>query len=277
LIFLLPIFVAAGFVLGYFFTTRKKKQPFFASAEYWVFLPESKMPDQDEIMTTMISRNPYSKRGQSPIGPPEGLIFSDVRLHIALVLRAKNPHAFRPYIFEDVDEMNRDTLVDLEGCQAFVKLRYISEDPLKDKRHLQFLIHAADAVARLGASPVIYDHVSAVLYTPSRLAELLSEHFNATNSDVHVRTRWIPHSSGGHLETKGMVKVGLPEIKTDGLEADQQLLARAVLDEAIAKTWEHAAIPDPWEVEAYGDRFQILPAQPKNRTTLVRILRIQSV
>lgn len=269
--------VLVGIAIGYFLTSRQKKEPYFAGAEYWVFLHDPKMPDQNALMTAMISQNPYCRKGESPIGPPEGLIFSDVRLHIALVLRSKNPHAFRPYIFEEVDEMPREMLDGLEECQALVKLRYVSEEPLKDKRHLQFLLHAADALARLAGSQVIYDHTCAVLYSPEQLADILAAHFDATVSELHVRTRWAPHATGGHLETKGMVKIGLPEIKTDALEADQQLLGRAVLEEAIAKTWEKAAIPDPWEVEAYGDRFQLLPARPKNRTTQVRILRVQSV
>ncbi len=235
------------------------------------------MPDQDAIMTEMISRNPYSRRGQSPIGPPEGLIFSDIRLHIALVLRTRNPHAFRPDIFDEAEDLDAEILDSLENSQSFVKLRFVSEEPLKDKRHLQFLIHAADAVARLGGSTTIYDHTTGSLMTRERLATRLTEHFDATHPEVQVRTKWVPHLSGGHLETRGLVKIGLPEIQTDVLEADQQFIARTVLEEGIAKSWSLSAIPDPWEVEAYGDRFQILPAAAKNRTTQVRILRVQSV
>jgi hypothetical protein len=277
LIGVILIAFALGVILGYAFVTRKKKNPYFASAEYWVFLPKAEMPDHEAIMTEMISRNPYSRRGVSPIGSAEGLIFSDVRLHIALVLRSKNPHAFRPYIFEDVDELTPETLDALDRSHAFVKLRYVSEEPLKDKRHLQFLVHAADTVGRLGASEVIYDHVCGTLKTPPELSEQLKTHFDATHPEIQVRIRWFPHTTGGHLETKGLVKVGLPELKTDSIEADEQLIARAVLEEAIAKTWPLAAIPDPWEVEAFGDRFQILPGQAKDRTTQVRILRVQSV
>jgi hypothetical protein len=173
--------------------------------------------------------------------------------------------------------MTPEILEALDGCQSFVRLRFNSEEPLKDKRHLQFLIHAADSVARLAGSPVIYDHIACTLYTPEKLAEVLRDNFDATKPEVHVRLVWTPHTAGGHMETKGLMKIGLPEIKTDVVEADQQILIRSVLEEAVDKTWKEATIPDPWEVEVYGDLFQILPAQAKNRTTQVRILRVQSV
>ena len=90
----------------------------------------------------------------------EALIFSDVRLHIALVLRSKNAHVFRPDLFEEHVEPTVELLEGLAGSKSFAKIRFISEEPLKDHRHLIFLAHAADAIADLAKGKVIYDVVA---------------------------------------------------------------------------------------------------------------------
>src|SRR5471030_3227986 len=92
-----------GLVIGYAILWRTHQTGYLASAEYWVYLPEAEMPEQNLLLERIVGRNPYSKRGFTPIGTEEGLILSDVRLHIAHVLRSKNPHVFRPDLFEDID------------------------------------------------------------------------------------------------------------------------------------------------------------------------------
>src|SRR5579885_1987197 len=80
---------------------RKRPRPFFAHGEYWVYLPSEDMPSQEEIMNRMLLGNPHRIDGKLPITKNEALIFSDVRLQIALVLRSRNAHVFRPDLFNE--------------------------------------------------------------------------------------------------------------------------------------------------------------------------------
>jgi hypothetical protein len=275
--FIIILALIVGIAIGYRFTSRPRKQPYFATAEYWVFLPGVEMPEQDAIMTHMISTNPYTRRGASPIGPAEGLIFSDVRLHIALVLRSKNQSAFRPDLFEDAEGAEDARSQKLSEAQSFVKLRYLSEEKLKDRRHLQFLLHAADAVSRLGQGLLVYDHTCRRVYEPAEIAEALKENFDATGAGLHVQTRWKSLGQGGRIETCGLVKVGLAEMETGAMQADQHIIATTVLQEAVDKLWQELEMPPSLEVEAFGDRFRILLDQVKGRTAHIRIMRVQAV
>src|SRR5947209_2616034 len=118
------------------------------------------MPEQDAVMTRMVAENPYSRDGHLAIGKREGIIFSDIRLHVSLVLRSKNPHVFRPDLLKDSVEPTADILSALANSAALIKVRYISEAPLSDDRHIQFMAHFACAYLDLGSGLVIYDVVS---------------------------------------------------------------------------------------------------------------------
>ncbi len=135
----LEIILLAIFAMNVYVAIHRRQKPrYFAMAEYWVYLPGDRMPLQDDIMTLMVASNPYGRGGRSPIGTAEGLVFSDIRLHIALVLRSKNPHIFRPDLFEEHIQPTKEILESLSAAQSLVKLRFASDIPLKDKRHLQF-------------------------------------------------------------------------------------------------------------------------------------------
>src|SRR5437870_8476526 len=98
---LLLLGVLVGIVIGWLLVTRKKEPKFLSSNEYWVYLPGDRMPDQTQVMARVIGDNPYKQRGKNPVSPREGLLLSDIRLHLALVLRSKNPHVFRPDMFDE--------------------------------------------------------------------------------------------------------------------------------------------------------------------------------
>ena len=172
---MIEILVLLAFVVGlgggYHFISRRHQSKFLATAEYWVFLPTTDMPAQELVMDRMMNENPYRIRGRSPIGKNEGLVFSDIRLHIALVLRSKNPHVFRRDLFTEAEVPDSSCLALLDGMKSFVKLRYMSEEPLSDKRHLRFLAHAAVAYATIGNGVLIYDATAEKLQSAEGFAE----------------------------------------------------------------------------------------------------------
>ena len=265
-----------GLVVGYTLITRKpKKSRYLAVAEYWVYLPEEVLPIQDAVMTRMVSENPYGRRGQSPVGTAEGLVFSDVRLHIALVLRRKNPHAFRPDLFADVDA-SAPVLQALAEANSFVKLRFLSEEPIKGRQYLQFLLHASDAYASLGGSSLIYDQTCEQLMTRAELAERLKKNFDATLPSLHTRVVWSREGDAGHAETRGLRKIGHPELVTPPVELDQRILIGTIMETAIERLWGEPTLPEQVEVDAFDDRFRVLIEWSGDQKATARILRVHS-
>ena len=264
-----------GLIAAYIYMHRRDQTKFLAAAEYWVYLSGEEMPSQDAMLTQMVGKNPYAQRGRTPIGPAEGIILSDVRLHIALVLRRKNPHVFRPDLFDHV-ELTADQITDLADAHSLVKLRYVSEIPLKDKRHLQFLIHAADAMARVGGSKLVYDSTAQRIFNKEELALELSRSVDATFSGLHVRPLWNEEKGSYHAETLGLKKIGVEELRTGPMEPDEQVLITQVLDLAVEEIWKEGAIPEEVEVDAFDDKFKVIFTKAKDGFADTRILRIQT-
>jgi hypothetical protein len=254
----------------------KKKRKYFAACEYWVYLPQEVMPDQDALMKRMVGDNPHARGGASPITAKEGLLFSDIRLHLGMVLRAKNPHVFRPDLFHQPAEPTPEILEALASSKAIVKIRYVSEEPLPDSRHLQFLPHMADAVADLGQGLAVYDVVAERLFTCADFHELLQRNSDLTGFDNHVQTLWEKDLASGHAFTKGMIKKGLPELETDDSHLDQRVLVLEVLNEAAKSVWETGDLPKELDLDAFHDQFKIEITPAKTGPYRVRILRMMS-
>lgn len=266
--------VIAGFIATYFAFRYHPREKYFAAAEYWVFLPGTQMPEQASVMARTIGDNPYDKRNRLPIGTREGQLFSDVRLHIALVLRSKNPHAFRPDLFDATTEVPPHALQLLEEANSFVKVRYASEDRLDDNKHLQFLPHAADAIAELGDGKLIYDSTAERLILRSELQEELRQHYDVSGADLHSRVVWRPEpTGGGHAETRGLVKVGHRELRTPVADLDQRVVISAVLQEVMDRLWSTPKLPETLEIEMFESKFRVLFEGARDKFTLVRILR----
>ncbi len=273
--FLIFVGFLVGLVVGYTLISRRGRSKFLAAAEYWVYIPGEAMPKQEELLDRIVGKNPYKRGGKSPIGPSEGLVLSDIRLHMALILRKKNPHIFRPDLFEDVD-VRKEHLDSMSASNAIVKLRYISEEPLPDKRHLQFLIHAADAMAEIGSASLIYDQTAQRLLTKGEMEALLSQDVDATTPQLHVTIKWEDRPHDCHAETRGLRKIGLDELRTGAMEADEKILVTQVLELAVERLWNMSLLPEEVEVEAFDDTFKILLSPPAEGFSQARILRMQA-
>ncbi len=275
---LILIGVLIGIVLGWVLVSRGKQGPKFLSTnEFWVYLPGKRMPDQTAVMERVISGNPYKHRGRNPVTPREGLLLSDTRLHLALVLKSKNPHVFRPDLFDEHVEPTAQILKDLADSESLVKVRYISEQPLKDRASIQLLPHLADAVAELSGAKVVYDCMKEEMVSREDFRTLLNDHFDLNEADIQVRPVWRRAEQGGWAETRGLRKIGLPELATERMEADEQVLVTEVLGDAAKKLWDEGSLLERVDVKLFDDEFQVLMAKPKDRVSTVRIMRIQAV
>jgi hypothetical protein len=229
-----------------------------------------------KLLERLVGDNPYSKRGVSPVGPSEGLIMSDIRFHHALVLRSKNAHVFRPDLFSTAVQATNENLGELAECRAMIKLRYVSEEPLKDRRHLQFLTHAADATAALTNSNLIFDSIGERLYTKQEFEDLLRAEPQATSADQHLRVVWFPNLNDGHAATLGLRKIGVRELITAPVSGDERWIATEVLGQAAVKLWENPEVLDDLSAEVYSDTFQVVPTDVNDDQVTVRILRVQA-
>lgn len=252
---------------------RQKEPPYLAMAEFWVYLEGKKVPSQDDLMTRMIQENPYARSGASPLGPKEGLMWSDVRFHMAVAKREKNAHIFRPDLFEGHVEPTAELLEALGASQVMVKLRYVSHQRLPDTRHLQFLIHATESVAALGGSRVIFDLVGERLMCPHWLAKKLEENNDGARRELHLRVIWRPGPHGGVAETRGLSKIGLPEVSTPETMEDHRVVAVQVLEDFADRVWETGEIPEQSTVDLYGDRFHVMVTRKKKGPWEAKILR----
>lgn len=266
---------AVGLAAGFFAMRFRRRPKYLATIEYWVYLPSEQMPLQNAVMERVTRGNPHQGLGGSPIGPAEALLFSDVRLHFALVLKSKNPHAFRPDLFAAHVEPTPADLRALAEAVAFAKVRFVSDEPLSHKRHVQIVTHAADAVAALGEGVLVYDVVTERLMSPSDFSQSLDNAPDALSPALHVRTVKEPGPSGASVETRGLQKIGIRELATATLELDEVMLAENVLMAAAEELWKVGESRPSVEVDAYLDRFRVELLPAKGERTPVRLLRVQ--
>jgi hypothetical protein len=254
-------------LVGFFFLAHRHHSRVFvypAHSEYWVYSKAAKLPDQTELMAQMVGNNPYIRRGQNPIGPTEGLMFSDVRFKLALVLRKKNPDFF----IETFTEENG--LPEQSEANAIIKLQYTSQIALKHIAHLQFLLHLADAVQRMQGNGLIYDVVQDRAFVGDDLAVILKSHFDVTRNEFHVS---LIENEDHSFVSKGLRKVGLKEFVTPPVPFDEVQTIRVLLEGLIELIWNHRAY-DVEHVAQHGDQF-LFAFKEKMTFVEIRIRRKQ--
>ncbi len=251
---------------------RDRKKRYFAACEYWVFLPDEVLPGQDGVMTYVVGNNPHGR----PIGPREGILFSDVRLHVALVLRAKNPHVFRPDLFGGNVEISKETLAALPRAASLAKVRYASDVPLSDNRHLQFMPHLADAYAQLGNAVAVYDAVTEQLWTRDEFHALVGADRDAARPEMQVRIVW--ESTGTHSQafSKGLIKQGMPEIISAEAQSDLEALLLTLITEAAHTIFRRGSMQDVERVACYGDTFELTLQPERDGKRVINVVRIQA-
>lgn len=249
---------------------RPKPNPLTAT-EYWVYLPEATMPTMDRIMDAMLAANPHNRPGQPCITKREGILFTDIRLHLAILLRAKNAHAFRPDLLFDCCRFDANSLSLLGKAQGIAKLSYISETPLSDRRHLQFMPHLASAVSRLAGGLAVFDVQDETLRTSTEFERLLRETPSQENQN-QVRIAWVPSESGPFARSLGLKKIGLNELRSDPIPSDEVTAIEPVLEEVAQRMWSGDLAPE-YEVERFGQRFLVTvsPLRGEAKVTVARI------
>ena len=271
----IAIVAAIAGTLGWRRIVGKRVAGYMALCEYWVYTAHHQLPKQELLMDRMISANPHNRPGRPCIGAREGMLFSDIRLHIALAKRSKNPHIFRPDLFGESTEPSAEILARLSEANSLIKVRYLSEVELRDMRHLQFMPHLADTMTDLADGLVVYDVVCEQLYSAEEFKALLDKNNNAERPDMHVRVTWgiDPEDGSGFAETRGLKKLGLQELRTDAVEPDQEVLIVGLLMRAAYEMVRDPSVAGPFEYEEFGDTFVLELRPEKGKRTRVAIRR----
>ncbi|MBS1705615.1 MAG: hypothetical protein JST40_07050 [Armatimonadetes bacterium] len=245
--------------------TKSKKLP--SVTEYWIYITEPKLPNMNQVMTRMISGNPYNKPGKAIITTREGALFSDIRLNVGLVLRDKNPQLFRPDLFTESESPNASQLALLGQSKALIRVRYVSNVPLRDTRHLTFMPHLAGAYLDLSQGLVVYDPVSGMIWDRPEYATWLGEHPQLETAPPHTRLSWSLTPEGQILRIQGLLKLGLPDLQTPESPGDHATLIESLAELLLRRIWpkdEPANIPERVELITDLDRFEAIckPTKP---------------
>lgn len=250
---------------------RKPNPRPLTATEYWVYLPEATMPTMERIMDAMLAANPHNRPGQPCITKREGILFTDIRLHLAMLRREKNAHAFRPDLLFDCCRFEAASLSLLGKAQGIAKLSYISEAPLPDRRHLQFMPHLASAVSRLGGGLAVFDVQDETLWTSTDYEESLQETPLQENQN-QVRIAWVPDAGGSFSRSLGLKKIGLHELRSDAIPSDEVTAIEPVLEEVAQRMWSGDLAPE-YEVERLGQRFLVTvsPLRGEVKVTIARV------
>lgn len=246
----------------------RRKAAVLAHCEYWIYLPGVEVPAQEVLMKHLLTQHARY------FGKNEGLVFSDIRFHMSLVLRDKNPHAFRPDLFEAMD-VSADVLKGLASASSFIKIRFLSEDPLLNRRHLRFLAYLAAGLVALGSGSVVYDLTAMQIWSGADFSGMLAADPDAESSSFHVTIRWSHEEEGFGIRTQGNVKVGEPEIESGPFSADQRVIVTDVVNAVADAVWSGSR-PSSVRVDCCDDEFEIVYEEPKRGTMRIRILRRQS-
>lgn len=233
----------------------KRQRGYLCLTEYHVYTTAENLPPQEKLMDRMISSNPHNRPGRPSIGAREGMLFTDVRLHLALARREKNAQLFRPDLFSRDSQPSADVLEALSQSRSMVVCRYATEEPIKDTRHLQFLPHLADAVADLSEGLVVHDCTADVLWTRDAFTAMLAGNNIAERPEFHVRVVWEEQVDGAVARTLGLRKVGLTDLQTPLQESDNRTLIEGLLLRLAFHLVRQPGDPGPYDFDEYGDTF----------------------
>jgi hypothetical protein len=226
------------------------------------------------LIGRMVRGSPYGDGDSAPIKAAEGILFSDIRLHIGLVAKARNPHLFRPDLFEEHIEPTPEVLLALSESASFAKLRYVSEQPLSDSRHLQFMAYLTEAAAHYGHSSAVFDLIAQRLFAPSWLQEELRRDPDARRAELNVRVVWLRTERGGMASTRGLVKIGLPELQTPESPAEHRSVICGVLEEAADSIWSAGALEPETNVRFLDDDYRVRVEFQRRAPLEARIMRV---
>lgn len=244
------------------------KPKYLAVIEYWVYTSGSNSANIAGAVAKLTR--------SGVLTPAEAALASDIRLYASTICRSHNPQLFRPDLLSDPIEPTAEQLQALAQSDTIVKLRYLSETPLSDLRHVGFLPRLAVDVAKAKGAEVVLDNVSEKLYSTVELEASLLDGDERYSPGEHVQTYWLAAPDGGKAVTRGLLKAGIRELETPDTRSDYRNLAVEVLRRAAEKLWLGEANPNLIHVSCYDDLFVVRVKPAKHGASIARIMRLHA-
>lgn len=242
------------------------KPKYLAVMEYWIYTSDPSPAN----MTGTIAK--MTRSGE--LTAAEANLSSDIRFFASQLRREQNPRLFRPDLFGENIEPTAEFLEAMAGSSTIIKVRYLSETPLADLRHVGFMPRVAVEVAKLKKSEVILDNVSQQLYSPDALQSSLLDGEDRYLPGDHIRTYWLKTEDGGKAVTRGLLKAGFQELETPETRSDHRHIVTEVLSQAADKLWRGEVNPNLVHVSCYDDLFVVRVKPTKNGPALARVMRL---
>ena len=237
------------------FSKRRKatppKQRF--RIEFWVFSREPQRPSDAEIMKR-VSAAPFAKGG---IRNEDARMIADIRFNIGRARRDKNAMLFRPDVIGDPDaEIDAVALKLVDEVDTIVTVRFAADAPMEPKRYLRLATYVVEAISDLCNAVAIWDAVKQELFLPESLRQRLNENSDGAAFEHHVAVRWAEIEDAGIAFTRGMEKIGLPDLAFDDQPLDQRTLATFLVEETSKACWEAESLEDS-RFNGFGEEFAV--------------------
>ena len=251
----LTLFAVLVAVAWYFSRRRQTPAPRQRfRIEFWVFSQEEQRPSDAEIMKR-ISAAPFAQGG---IRNEDARMIADIRFNIGRARRDRNAMLFRPDVIGDPDaEIDVEALQKVDGVDTLVTVRFASDNaPVEPKRYLRLATYVVEAVCDLCRGVAVWDAVKQELFLPHSLHDRLSDNADGAAYEHHVDVRWGEIEGAGIAFTRGMEKIGLPDLAFDDQPLDQRTLATYLVQETAKACWEKEEMRDS-KFSGFGEEFSV--------------------
>lgn len=239
---------------------RARRQP-VVHCEFWVYVPKAALPKQDAVVDVMMRGQGRAGTLAGPIGPAEGLLLSHVGTHVGLVLRSKNPSAFRPDLAHGVEGLGSEELEALNNAEALIRVVFVARKPPAKREHLSFTPAMALGYLAVAEGTLVYDVAANVVYLPESFRDAMDR--PAKQASSHVVVRWRFRPQGWMASTSGMGKMGLPELEFGPAESDHEALATELVREAAEALWKSGSLTRSLTVAAFNDEYALRLGEPR--------------
>lgn len=217
--------------------------------EFWVYCRAERLPPVEAIIDRVLAANPHNTHG-TVVPANEAILFSDVRLRLALSLRTRNPMLF-DLTAGPLSHAPPEFAELAAHGNAVAVVRFVSEERIKGWGYVHFLTHLADALADLTDGQV-FDVEADRFWSNEEWNETMMsdaaafrlENQAVIHADIHPKWRWV-HSHG-------LRKFGLPDLEVVDVPHEQGALAHNLLWHIAELAVDSGSFPKAVESEMFG-------------------------
>ena len=197
--------------------------------DYWIYAPESEMPEWDRIKSSMVGLHSESTDRERAFEELERFV-ERKELTMDYILRRDAEETFHypeellPRNSRNLQPEDREILT---NAQMIIRLRLIpGESDSLD--YLAFMLRFVEAV-RLTTGGVVQDAISHTLWGIEEWKKHATGDPLEKMMEAHVHLDVLDEGGTVWIHSHGMQKFGLPEIEMDGVPTEMAFLGRAML------------------------------------------------